>query len=313
MQFSVKKINGIEYEYLSDTIFIAKGKSLARNISLGKKGKPLSNKLESISTFQQKIIKEEVKARKLFWEPKLKYPKGFEYGLFSQLERLRGLIQRESQKLGSLGQRVMEAAFRTDFIYNSNKIEGSRVPRKTIEEAIRKGVRSNEEVKNSLDALQAIEESKKMPSIRKIVELHKILLAHEPANHGLRKQPIIVGNSKVLEFEAVPAALKELMLWYKEMNHSMYPPELAFEFYYRFERIHPFKDGNGRMGRLLMNFILKEHRYYPIVIWNQNRAAHMKAFEKAIDGGMHKYMSFMASQMDKTYNRYDKKIKKAKF
>lgn len=104
--------------------------------------------------------------------------------------------------------------------------------------------------------------------------------------------------------------MKELLGWYKKMNHNLYPPELAFEFYYRFERIHPFKDGNGRVGRLLMNVILKEHRYHPIIIWDRNRRTHMNVFEKAIEGGGHKYMKFMAEQMGNTYKIYLEKVKK---
>ena len=120
-----------------------------------------------------------------------------------------------------------------------------------------------------------------------------------------------MGNSKTLPFEEIPLAMKSLITWYKKANHKLYPPELAFEFYYRFERIHPFKDGNGRVGRILMNAILKEHRYHPIVIWDTNRRAHMNVFEKAIEGGTHKYIRFMAEQMEKTYEVYLSKIQKA--
>ena len=153
---------------------------------------------------------------------------------------------------------------------------------------------------------------KSINSVRQLVNLHKTLLKHEPANHGLRQEPILVGNSETLSFEKIPSALKDLFDWLKSENHKLYPPELAFRFYYRFERIHPFKDGNGRIGRLWMNAILKEYRYHPIIIWDSNRQAHMNAFEKAMDGGMHKYLIFMAEQMEKTYDIYISKIEKAK-
>lgn len=311
MHFSIKNIKGLKYHYISDFIYIAKGKSKLKNKSLGRIDNPLEEKWIQIESFQREIIRKEVEERNKYWTSKIQNKKGFLYGTLDKLERLRSSLERGKKDLKEFGKLGMEAAFKTDFIYNSNKIEGSRVPRKTIEEIIKTGKRSNAEVKNSLAALEYMQEMKRITSIRKIIELHKILLAHEPEKHGLRKEPILVGNSETLSFEEIPEALINLLDWLNKKNHNLYPPELAFGFYYRFERIHPFKDGNGRIGRILMNAILKEHRYHPIIIWDNNRVAHMHAFEKAIEGGMHKYLMFMNEQMDRTYKIYLQKTQKA--
>ncbi len=244
-------------------------------------------------------------------ESKSENKKAFKFGTLESIEELRSKLKRGKEALDRFGQNGLEAAFSTDFIYNSNKLEGSRVPRKTIENIIRKGGKSNDEVTNSLEALAFVREAKNLFAVRNITKLHRILLAHEPSKHGTRKEPIIVGNSETLSFEKIPDALNELLAWLKKMNHKMYPPELAFEFYYRFERIHPFKDGNGRTGRLLMNRILEKHHYHPTIIWDNNRVAHMAAFEKAIDGHMHKYLNFMSEQMKISYDIYLKKTQKA--
>ena len=311
MHFSVKKITGREYYYVSDSLYIAKGKSGLKNKSLGRVDNALEERWIQIESFRREVIRQEVEQRMNYWSDKINNKEGFSYGKFEKIEQLRGNLYRGKEALKEFGQFGIEAAFKTDFIYNSNKIEGSRVPRKTIEDMVKKGGRSNDEVKNSLEALTYVRGLKKVTSIRKIIELHKILLGHEPTNHGLRKEPIIVGNSKTLPFQEIPNALKQLFDWFNAMNHKLYPPELAFEFYYRFERIHPFKDGNGRIGRILMNAILKEHRYHPIIIWDDNRRAHMGAFEKAVEGGIHKYLLFMSEQMEKTYEIYLKKMQKA--
>ena len=311
MHFSIKNINGKKYHYASDYVYIAKGENQLKNKSLGGIETPLEEMQEIITDFKNQVVEEEVEKRKKYWTPKIKNKKAFKFGIFKSLESFRSELYRGKESLNEFGQNGLEAAFSTDFIYNSNKLEGSRVPRKTIENAIRKGSQSNDEVVNSLKALEFTKETKNLFAIRNITKLHKILLAHEPAKHGIRKEPIIVGNSETLPFEKIPKALNELLAWLKKMNHKMYPPELAFEFYYRFERIHPFKDGNGRTGRLLMNEILKEHRYHPIIIWNNNRVAHMTAFEKAIEGHMHKYLKFTSEQMKTSYDVYLNKIKKA--
>lgn len=311
MHLSIKNIKGRDYYYVSDLLYVAKGKSKLKNKSLGRVDNALEERWIQIESFRRTVVHQEVEERTKYWYPKVNNTGGFSYGKFEKIERLRSRLYREKAELREFGQFGIEAAFKTDFIYNSNKIEGSKVPRKTIEDMVKKGGHSNAEVKNSLAALTYMRELKKVTSIRKIIELHKILLAHEPSKQGLRKEAIIVGNSQTLPFEKIPLALKNLLNWFNRMKHKLYPPELAFEFYYRFERIHPFLDGNGRVGRLLMNAILKEHRYHPIIIWNDHRLAHMNAFEKAMEGGIHKYLLFMTKQMEQTYEIYLRKIEKA--
>jgi Fic family protein len=128
---------------------------------------------------------------------------------------------------------------------------------------------------------------------------------------GYRKDRVVVGRSEVADWKEVEPRLLELLEWYEKSKRTWYPPELAFTFYCRFERIHPFSDGNGRTGRLIMNKILKDHGYHPMVVWNKNRQAHLTAFENYSNGKEETYFKFMADQMIKTHEVYIGKIKKA--
>ena len=60
--------------------------------------------------------------------------------------------------------------------------------------------------------------------------------------------------------------MNKLILWYKASKNKIHPLRLVSEFHARFESIHPFDDGNGRTGRILLNAILFEHNYPPLII-----------------------------------------------
>lgn len=303
-------IKGKDYLYAYDTIFIAKGKSIQKTKSLGlvDSSTDLSVKM---SNFAKAISNKEKKMRVDYWSKKIYSPKFSKYVSVEKLETLRSELYRSKGYMGDIGNSAMEAAFLVDFIYNSNKIEGSKIPRSSIEEAIRQGGKvRNDEIGNTLRSVYFIDNDFKM-SLAHIKQLHSALLAHEPSKFGLRKERVVVGNSEVVNWKEIKPRLKELLDWYKCANKNWYPPELAFTFYYRFERIHPFIDGNGRAGRLLMNKILKDHKYHPIIIWNKRRQAHNAAFESFDNDRSENYFKFMAEQYAKTYQIYIDKIQKA--
>jgi Fic family protein len=67
--------------------------------------------------------------------------------------------------------------------------------------------------------------------------------------------------------------------WY-DANRYKYPPLLlAAVIHNQFENIHPFQDGNGRVGRLLLNNILLKHSLPPVDIEFRNRAEYYRSLQ----------------------------------
>lgn len=71
--------------------------------------------------------------------------------------------------------------------------------------------------------------------------------------------------------------MKELFAWYKIAGKKLHPFELACKLHAKFENIHPFRDGNGRVGRLIMNYILLKKGYPLLDIKFENRPEYYEA------------------------------------
>ena len=83
-----------------------------------------------------------------------------------------------------------------------------------------------------------------------------------------------------------PYVPKRVGLWHKKIH----PVELAARAHYRFEKIHPFGDGNGRIGRLIINYILWYNGYPMIIIENKRRRQYYKALQKDEEGFLNYFL-----------------------
>lgn len=291
-------INGRTYLYAYDYIFIDRGRRIRKNKSLGPAESPI-DQARKLREFAETLEREESKERVLYWTKRITQPRFTNYVSLAKIEKARAKLYRAKKEMGEIAKQAMDTAFLVDFIYNSNRIEGSKVPRDRVEKVIRgRGAevkKGDAEIINTIRAIDFINTNFQFNPAN-INKLHQTLLAHEPSKTGFRTDRVIVNESEVSSWPEIRTELKNLLAWYAKAKLSWYPPELAFTFYYKFERIHPFEDGNGRVGRLIMNKILKDHRYHPMIVWNKRAQSHMK---------------FMAEQFIKTHDIYLKKIEPA--
>ena len=75
-----------------------------------------------------------------------------------------------------------------------------------------------------------------------------------------------------------------MFLSYRKNRKKIHPFILAFDFHLNYEIIHPFRDGNGRTGRLILNKILMQNGYPPIIIFKDNKSAYFNAIKFARKG-----------------------------
>ena len=146
-----------------------------------------------------------------------------------------------------------------------------------------------------------------------VLRLHLMLLKAIPGyeEHGgtWRNVNVFIRTSKY-EFpnwKTVPNLMAQLLKWYSANESKVHPLELAAKFHARLVTIHPFADGNGRMARLLMNFILQANGYPFVDIPYEKRDEYFDTQEKAHFGDFRPFVGFLIKQMIEDY----KKMKKA--
>lgn len=184
-----------------------------------------------------------------------------------------------------------------EWTYHSNAIEGNTLTlreTKVVLEGITvggKSLREHFEATNHHDAIQYIEEivsKQETLSEWQIKNIHSLVLksiANEDAGRYRRENVAIAGASTTpTDFLHLGEEMQQLITWYEQAG-QMHPIERAAELHTRFVKIHPFVDGNGRTGRLLLNFELMKAGYPPAVIRKEDRLAYYDSLDEACVSG----------------------------
>jgi Fic family protein len=179
--------------------------------------------------------------------------------------------------------------FVEDFVYNTNAIEGSTLDEEDVVDALHKKTPSNEEeieAKGVAKAIEYLKKTKEDLSLKLLLKLHKFCFEGSKYFAGkLRSVNVVIKNSRgEIVHAGVPKEelkdyLEDFIKWYKENKQKFKPLVLAAIIHNQFEHIHPFQDGNGRVGRLLLNFILLKNNYPPINIMIEDRQEYYKSLQ----------------------------------
>ena len=251
-------------------------------------GKDLTKeRLEERRKIAEKLILEEIHKYKI-----IKDPLSFELSE-KEIEEIKKIEREIPIKISHLSEEDWRN-FSEIFTYNTNVIEGSNLNQKEVRELLEKDKwpnKSKEDIAEAYgvdEAIRFIRTTKEHISIPIIKRLHKIVFKNsKPFAGKFRKkgeEVVVINSEGKIVHEGAPSSrinylLKELISWYNK-NKTKYPAlVLGSVVHNQFENIHPFRDGNGRIGRLLLNNILIKHGLPPINIDLKNRAEYYRTLK----------------------------------
>ncbi len=200
-----------------------------------------------------------------------------------KLNSLRPLTAGEAQRLRD--------EFMVDFTYNSNAIEGNTLTLKETAMVLegmtidRKPLKDHLEAVGHRDAflyMEGLAQKKTKMRDTEIRNIHALVLMDRPEDKGVyRRIPVTIAGAftQPIQPYLVEPRIAELLLANEERKKTMHPIERIARFHLEFEGIHPFIDGNGRTGRLLMNLELIRNGYPAINVKFTDRKRYYGAFD----------------------------------
>lgn len=233
------------------------------------------------------------------------------------------------QPLSHENKKRLEQKFRLEFNYNSNHLEGNTLTYSETQLLLifddTKGnhsMREYEEMKAHDVAFHLVEEwamDKEQPlTEQSIKNLNKTIQvrpfwknAITPDGQGVRRlikvgdykeQPnsVRLPNGEIFEYASpteTPILMGELIDWYRSEEEGLHPVTLAAMLHYKFVRIHPFDDGNGRVSRLLMNYVLMRNGLPPVIIKSKDKDNYLRALHQADIGDYEPFIDYIAEQL----------------
>ncbi len=242
--------------------------------------------------------------------------------LFSLTEKQIEALNKFSDKIKAIHLSKEEwENFTEDFVYNTNAIEGSTVTEEEVPEILHKKKAENKEeieTKGVAKAVKYIRKTKEDVSLGLLLKLHDLCFkGSKPFSGKFRNVNVVIRNSMGhiihagVPKEELKDYLEDFVEWYKENKNKFKPLTLAAIMHNQFEHIHPFQDGNGRVGRLLLNFILLKNNYPPINIMLEDKFEYYDTLQKySKKDDLRSTLKFLIKQYKKTLKEVTTKKKK---
>ncbi|MBI3032200.1 Fic family protein [Candidatus Woesearchaeota archaeon] len=288
MHIEKKNIQGKNYYYARVSARVGNKVKKKTVAYLGKdpiSKKELNKKIKRISSTKVNFILKNMKEDKEDWN--------IVFLSSEELKKIEEIKQDFKKKLDIDDEKLKEDMFKdfkTEYIYNTNAIEGNSL---TLQET---NLLLNENItpkgKDLREIYDHINEKdtfdyiiKEKPTINKeiIIDIHQRLVKNIDQRTGsFRKQNVRVFGAEFTPTEAkyVEIDMNILLKWHEQHKRKLHPLILASIFHEKFEKIHPFYDGNGRTGRMLINLIILQNNLPPLVIKNKTRNEYYTALSE---------------------------------
>jgi len=236
----------------------------------------------------------------------------------NKIEEIKKQFAKKLKNLDEKTKKEMFNDFLTYFVFNTNAIEGNTLTLKETDLLLNKGItpqgktlREINDHLNSRDVFYYLQ--KENPSINNdmIILIHDMLMKNIDERKGYRRHNVRVIGAKFKssQFQYIRTDMNLLLKWYNKNKNKLHPLILASLFHHKFERIHPFYDGNGRTGRIVMNLMLQKNRIPPLVLSNKQRKRYYDVLSKADKLGIREVskdfeslVKFISTQILKTWN-----------
>lgn len=249
-------------------------------------------------------------------------------------ERIIRILKEKLKALNSLRPiplsvfKKIKEQFEIEMTYNSNAIEGNSLTLKETFWVIREGLtiknkplKDHLEAKNhkeALDFLYNLADSKQKNTISEhlIKQLHQLVVQDSERDIAgkYRNGDVIIGGTKHRppSYIEIPHLMNKLIKWLSKNQKSHHIVELAAILHHKFVNIHPFWDGNGRTGRLLMNILILNAGYPLAIILKSDRKKYYNVLSLADKEQYKPLCEFIAQAVIRSLNIYLKILKPAK-
>lgn len=208
--------------------------------------------------------------------------------------------------------------YRIELTYTSNAIEGNTLSRAETALIVEKGITVEGKTLNehlealnhaqAVDFIQSLVGKKRAEITENIIlEIHRLILTKIDENNAgrYRSIPVRIAGSRVVLPNAlkVPDLMQEFVDWLE--NSSGHPVTIAAQAHLKLVGIHPFVDGNGRTARLLMNLLLLQAGYPPVIIRTEDRKRYIDSLENAqVSGTPDDYFALIYAAAERSLDIY---------
>jgi Fic family protein len=235
---------------------------------------------------------------------------------YSLLNKIKKNFSGEYLKFPQTAKEKYFENFLIKFTYNTNRIEGSTLTLRDTANLLKEGisprnrpVRDIKEAESHKKVFYDMLNYTKELNLNIVLYWHKLLLQDtdkEIAGRIRDHQVAIAGTTVQLPSPVeLGPLLDDFFAWYNKEKTKLHPVELAALVHLKFVSIHPFTDGNGRISRIMMNFVLHKNSFPMLDISYSNRASYYTALERSQKTGKeYIFVQYLIKRYLKEYKRY---------